>query len=235
MSKRIIKGPQSREKLLPLLEGYLFGIGEVCHNLFGAAGEEAMYLAIGSFFLRYLKDELRVSIDEQDPWERFCRLKELFTVHGFYTHLELEKRSDGVYWMLEKGQYAGQIWENQKSWERGSAPCPLWSLVLASLSEIGYAITLDRVNYVEEAHGFECVFHFEKIEKPAEDLLALTRRKLLASMITFCCVCKKARRPDGNWVSPEEYLSSEHDTMVSHTYCPECYAKARSELDRDMP
>ena len=95
-----------------------------------------MYSAIGSYFLDYLKKEIGISFTETDPWERYCHIIEVFTSYGFYSHVEMEERGSNTYWMLETDQYAGGVWEQQKAWERGTPPCPLWSIILYSLSEI---------------------------------------------------------------------------------------------------
>ena len=58
MSKLIYTSKES-SKLSTLLEGYLYGLGEVCHALFGDKGETAMYQAIGSFFLTFLKKKMK--------------------------------------------------------------------------------------------------------------------------------------------------------------------------------
>ncbi|MFC1453205.1 hypothetical protein ACFLSJ_07690 [Verrucomicrobiota bacterium] len=229
MDKRVLRGPGKREKLPDILEGYLFGLGEVCHGLFGGKGEEAMYVAVGRFFIEYLK-KMGITVEEPDPWERYCHLIEVFTEHGFYGYVELEQRGDNVYWMLETDQYAGRVWEEQGTWERGCAPCPLWAAILASLGDIGQTIILDEVSFVPESNGFKSTFHFESTDIPSEDIIALTRRKLLSSMITFCARCRKVRSEDGKWISADLFLLNEHDAQVSHGYCPDCYEKTMSEV-----
>ncbi len=146
---------------------------------FRALGEEAMYLAVGTFFLRYLESRLKFSPRESDPWLRYCRIVELFTSYRFFSYVELEELSDGRYWMLEKDQYAGRVWAGQKSWERGTAPCPLWSVVMASLEDIGYGIALEEVRYVQEGGGFESTFHHRDGGRDGQAAAALRRQHLL--------------------------------------------------------
>lgn len=226
MARQVITGPGKRDKLPDLLEGYLFGMGEVCYGLFGATGEAAMYLAVGKFFLQYLEKNMGIHIDASEPWPRYCQLIELFTKHGFYDTVELEERGNGSYWMLETNQYAGQIWDEQGSWTRGSAPCPLWTLVLASLSEIGQKIVPDEIRFDEASNGFESTFHFEPVDATQDDILAVTRKKLLSAMMTFCVGCKKVRMKGGEWVPADVYFHRQHDASISHGYCPECLSEA---------
>lgn len=234
MPKIIIEGPKTKEKLPILLEGYLFGVGEVCHNLFGAKGEEAMYSAIGSFFIKYIKNKQNISILGDHPWERYCQLIKVFTEHGFYEYAELEDLGDGKYWMLEKNQYAGKIWDEQGSWVRGSAPCPLWSLILACLSEINYSIVLEDVKYVKEVNGFESVFHFEKIKKDDRNVINTVRQKIIRSILTTCCVCNKFKNSKGEWVILEEFMEREFGKSLSHGYCPDCYSEMSMLADREL-
>jgi hypothetical protein len=104
------KGPESKNKLPDLIEGYLYGLGEVCHSLFGQKGEQAIYSAIGKYFLGYLKQKLKIEFTENNPWDRYCRIIDVFTSFGFYSRVELEQRSSNSYWMLESNQYAGNVW-----------------------------------------------------------------------------------------------------------------------------
>jgi len=45
--------------------------------------------------------------------------------------------------------------------------------------------------------------------------------------ITICCVCKKMRNADGEWVEAE--LTAEME-RVSHGYCVECKDAALAEI-----
>jgi len=49
--KRTFRRDETKNELAALLEGYLFGLGEVCHTLFGPRGVLAMYRAVGKYFL----------------------------------------------------------------------------------------------------------------------------------------------------------------------------------------
>lgn len=232
MDKVIFTGPDTRADLPGLLEGYFFGLGEVCHELFGIEGEEALSLSIGHFFLEYLKRAGILEMESQDPWERYRTLIELVTRHGFYSYVEMGRQEDGRYWMRETDQYAGDIWEEQGVWERGSLPCPLWSLILAGLSEIGWTVVLDEVEYNDAARGLESVFHFERTPPGRGGILELTQRRILSSMLVFCRGCKRMRGPRGEWMYMEEYLQPENDTLLSHRLCPECAASRDWDVQR---
>jgi hypothetical protein len=161
--KIIIDSSQTKQQLHTLLKGYLYGLGEVCHTLFGPKGEVTIYSAIGNYFLSYLKHHMGIEFLEQDPWKRFCHIIEVFTSYGYYSHVEMEQRTHDVFWMLELGEYAADVWEEQASWERGIPPCPLWSIILHSLAEVNYKIVLDSIVYNKKRNGYENTFHFEKI------------------------------------------------------------------------
>jgi len=138
--------------LSALIEGYLYGLGEVCHTLFGSQGEAAMYQAIGGYFLHYLEKKMNLVFRELDPWRRYCQIVEVFTRYGCHTYVELEQIGDASYRMSESGQYAGEVREEQKAWERGTPPCPLWSVIFFSLAEIDYRIVLDKRLKDTKAH-----------------------------------------------------------------------------------
>lgn len=152
--KKIVDGPETKQQLPALLEGYLYGLGEVCHTLFGSEGEE-----------------------------------------------------------------------EQGAWERGTPPCPLWSIILHSLSEINYTIVLDSVAYNKKWNGYESTFHFKKITAKDKDVLARAKKTIRSALIPICASCKKIRDENGNWVSNDEYFTKNYDANFSHGICPVCYEK----------
>lgn len=46
-----------------------------------------------------------------------------------------------------------------------------------------------------------------------------------------CCVCKRMRTEDNEWVEGVDIAALRARQPVSDTYCPECEAKAHSEID----
>lgn len=61
--------------------------------------------------------------------------------------------------------------------------------------------------------------------------------KTLKGMLPICCVCGIVRDDSGVehgkgvWKKIGEYLAEKTSAKVSHTYCPQCYQKAREQLD----
>ena len=213
---------EGKYRVSKLLEGFLYALGEVCHGLFGSRGEKAVYKAIGSFFLAYLKDNLGIEFQEKDPWKRYCRIVEVLTQLGFYSYVELDELDDGGYWILETGRYAGSIWDEQESCQRSFEPCPLYAVILHSLSEIGYTIVLDEVSSNEESDGFESWFHFERILPAAADVLQMAEKELRDALLPICPHCRKVKEDDGTWIDFESYLEERFEANVSRTVCPEC-------------
>jgi hypothetical protein len=228
-TENIIYKNTGNNDLTTLFKGYLYGLGEVCHGTFGKEGEEAIYKAIGNFFLNYLKKKGILDIGSYtDPWERYCILVKMFTDYGFYSYAELKVLSENSYWMAESGQYAGDIWEESGSWERGTPPCPLWSTILVSLSEIGYSITIDDLKYSDELQGYESTFHFFSIPIETTPVLTATKIALQKALLPICCCCKKIRDNDNKWIPVADYISRNHPIDFTHGICPEC---ARSKYE----
>jgi PAS domain S-box-containing protein len=182
MTKIIYESNVQQNALSSLMEGYLSGLSEVCHTLFGAKGEAVMYEAVGDEFKKYLKKKKGIEFIQPEPWERYCEVVEFFTAHGFYSHVEMEAIGKDRYWMLESGQYAGNIWEEQKSWERGTPPCPLWAIIVRTQAEIGYRIVLDEVKFRPDMNGYESTFHFEKFDPGSEGILDRAMREIRESI-----------------------------------------------------
>jgi hypothetical protein len=219
---KLVYEPAGDTNLSEILEGYLYGLGEVCHTLFGPGGEAAMYKAIGNYFLEYLENKMDITFTETDPWERYVHIVRTFTRYGFYSSVEMERVSENKYWMLETGQYAGDVWEEQKAWERGTPPCPLWSVILRSLEEIGYTIVLDQVTYNREARGYESLFHFERIDQTENGVIEVARKAIRSNLLPICAHCKKIRDDDGNWEDIDEYFRGHFEASFTHSICPDC-------------
>ena len=221
MSKIIFQKPENRQDLTTFLEGYLFGLGEVCHTLFGPHGESLIYRTIGRHYLDYLERKMGIVFDAPDPWPRYLQIVKAFTEQGFFGYLELEARGENSFWMLESGQYAGHIWQEQGSWERGTPPCPFWSVILASLEQLGYKMVFDRASYLQDREAVEGVFHFEKIKRPADeeppDLEAAKEE-----LIPICSNCNKIRLANGTWMDIDLYMAQRHQVDFTHSLCSCC-------------
>lgn len=69
-------------------------------------------------------------------------------------------------------------------------------------------------------------------------LIAKLERQVTAleSFIIMCASCKKVRIKDkgeGQWISVEQYLDTEHDQQMSHTVCRECARRLYPDIDLD--
>ncbi len=60
--------------------------------------------------------------------------------------------------------------------------------------------------------------------------VTLSQTKVLSGLLHICSSCKKIRNDDGGWEQMEEYIRNHSDVDFSHTYCPECAEKLRSQL-----
>ncbi len=231
--KIIFDSPNHKNELPTLLEGYLYGLGEVCHSAFGPKGEVAMYNAIGQYFLKYIKEKFKIEFNQKDPWERYCKIIETFTSFGFYGHVELDVLEDKKYWMLETEQYAGAVWEGQKAWERGTPPCPLWAVIIYSLSEIDQTIVLDDVTFIKESNGYESTFHFVSTSHKIEDVINNVKDTILGSLIISCSYCKKIKNSNGQWIQPTDFFTMKNVAVFSHGVCEGCYEQQRREIEKE--
>jgi hypothetical protein len=230
LSRLVYRKPENHQSLATFLEGYLFGLGEVCHTLFGPQGETLVYRAIGRHYLGYLEEKMGIVFDALDSWERYCQIIEVFTGRGFYDYVELEARAENSFWMLENGQYAGRVWEEQGSWERGSPPCPLWSVILASLEQLDCRVVLDQAAYCQDRDGYESTFHFEKTKRPADEErpdVEAARQEL----IPICSSCSKIRLTDGTWMDIDLYLAQRHQVDFTHSLCSCCAKELYPDIE----
>ena len=67
----------------------------------------------------------------------------------------------------------------------------------------------------------------EELEK------ALTEIKSLKGIIPICSYCHSIRDDEGKWNRLEAYLSNHSDARFSHSICPNCEPKVRSEYGLD--
>ncbi len=59
---------------------------------------------------------------------------------------------------------------------------------------------------------------------------AMAEIKTLRGLLPICSVCKKIRDEEDNWHQIEEYIARCTQAKFSHSYCPECYDKAKREI-----
>jgi protein subunit release factor A len=68
------------------------------------------------------------------------------------------------------------------------------------------------------------------VERTAEILKAQAQVKQLEGIIPICMYCKKIRDDQESWHQLEKYISDHSDAQFSHSICPACYEKVKSDL-----
>ena len=68
--------------------------------------------------------------------------------------------------------------------------------------------------------------------------LTLKRKvDIYEKILPVCCMCKKIRDEaseepgTGKWIRMEDYIEDKVKIMVTSTYCPECFKKAKDEVE----
>ena len=70
----------------------------------------------------------------------------------------------------------------------------------------------------------------------AERILSLQSQvKQLAGLLPICALCKKVRDDQNYWHQVESYVAQRTDARFTHSYCPDCCQKLRSELQLEQP
>ena len=65
----------------------------------------------------------------------------------------------------------------------------------------------------------------------AERILSLQSQvKQLAGLLPICALCKKVRDDQNYWHQVESYVAKRTDARFTHSYCPDCCQKLRSEF-----
>lgn len=66
----------------------------------------------------------------------------------------------------------------------------------------------------------------------AERILNLQSQvKQLTGLIPICTCCKKVRDDKNYWRQVESFIAEHTDAKFSHSYCPECFEKTKSEVE----
>ena len=63
-----------------------------------------------------------------------------------------------------------------------------------------------------------------------EEALASVRR--LSGLLPICSYCKKVRDDRNYWSEVEAYVTERSEAIFSHSICPECYEKLKSDVQR---
>ena len=70
----------------------------------------------------------------------------------------------------------------------------------------------------------------------AERIMGLqVQVRQLQGILPTCCVCKKIRDKNGQWVPIESYIHERTEADFSHTYCPDCLEHAMEQLKKFRP
>jgi two-component system cell cycle response regulator len=62
---------------------------------------------------------------------------------------------------------------------------------------------------------------------------ALANVKTLSGLLPMCSYCKKIRNDKGYWLQVEAYIHQHSEAQFSHGICPDCYKKAKADLDEE--
>jgi len=79
-----------------------------------------------------------------------------------------------------------------------------------------------------------------RMKKCLDHLEIEMKIKIYEKILPVCCVCKKIRddtgkeHGTGEWMSPEDYLTTKSKIDITHTYCPECAKKIQEEYEDFM-
>jgi sigma-B regulation protein RsbU (phosphoserine phosphatase) len=52
----------------------------------------------------------------------------------------------------------------------------------------------------------------------------------LSGLLPICALCKKVRDDQNYWEQVESYVAKRTDARFTHSYCPDCFDKLRSEI-----
>jgi len=77
-------------------------------------------------------------------------------------------------------------------------------------------------------------FKRNQVEEERENLItqlkdSISKVKVLSGLLPICASCKKIRDDRGYWNQIEEYISKYSEAEFSHSYCPDCAVKLKSE------
>ena len=64
----------------------------------------------------------------------------------------------------------------------------------------------------------------------AERDAALERVRLLSGLLPICAACKKIRNEQDQWESLERYITERSEAQFTHSLCPACFERYRSQI-----
>jgi DNA-binding NtrC family response regulator len=95
------------------------------------------------------------------------------------------------------------------------------------------ALRADADDYVSKPYSPEELLF--RIKRCLEKVEMQRQINVYENIVPICCVCKKIRddagkeHGAGDWISFEKFLVDKQHLAPSHTYCPECMARAKKE------
>lgn len=97
-------------------------------------------------------------------------------------------------------------------------------------------IVRDGSGLIVKIHGAEQDITERKLAEEEQERIilqlkgALSQPKVLSGLLRICSSCKRIRNDEGGWEQMENYIRDRSEVDFSHTYCPECAEKLRSQL-----
>lgn len=77
----------------------------------------------------------------------------------------------------------------------------------------------------------ELIYQNNKLENMYQALKDSQEKiELYEKIVPMCSVCKKVRVKDGEWRVLEDFINTSTGKLVTHGYCPTCYADAMKNL-----
>lgn len=199
---------------------------------------------------------MKILIAEDDPtsrWllERVCRLwgKETVSVESGTEALEQLQRPDGpqlaiLDWLLP-GQTGIDICKQVRA---SAAAVPKYLILLTSKGgkeDVVSGLEAGADDYVTKPFNQEELrarvqvglriveLQNQLAERVAQLEASIARERHLQGLLPICSYCKKIRDDRNYWHQVENYIVNRTDVRFSHSVCPECVERVRSEILKD--
>ena len=97
------------------------------------------------------------------------------------------------------------------------------------------ALRFDADDYLLKPCEAEEIYF--RVGRCLERLTLKRKIDIYEKILPVCCMCKKIRDEagkepgTGKWIRMEDYLEDKVKIMVTSTYCPECFKKAKEEVE----
>ncbi len=96
-------------------------------------------------------------------------------------------------------------------------------------------ITVDTVEFNQDAKGYQSTFHFEKNIQKDSNVIERAKIEIKHAILPICSSCKKIRNEDGTWQDLAGYFKTRFDAHFTHGICPACKEKLYPELFAPAP